>query len=241
MKLLLISNSFGVNLQTYAKDIAKVNNLDLEIYTLFIGGCSLESHDKNIKENNKAYELFVDGKTTSLFISIEEALRLKDWDIISLQQASHLSGDKSSYYPYFNNVYTYVKIKCPFAKIMFHKTWAYSNKNPYKFSEVKTWLPSFKFKNTEEMKDGIDEALSKIMKDYKIDIVVNSGDIVYKAMKVFDNVYDFEGFHLNNLGCYIIGTNLIKILLNKKIENVFVPIDLDKKICEKAVNFINNL
>ena len=61
MKLLLISNSFGVNLQTYAKDIAKVNGLDLEIYTLYIGGCSLELHDKNIKENNKVYELFGDS------------------------------------------------------------------------------------------------------------------------------------------------------------------------------------
>ena len=58
MKLLLISNSFGVNLQIYAKDIAKLNGLDLEIYTLYIGGCPLELHDKNIKQNNNAYELF---------------------------------------------------------------------------------------------------------------------------------------------------------------------------------------
>ncbi len=49
MKLLLISNSFGVNLQIYAKDIAKANGLDLEIYTLFIGGCAVKSHYANIK------------------------------------------------------------------------------------------------------------------------------------------------------------------------------------------------
>jgi len=241
MKLLLIANSFGVNLQTYAKEIARLNDLDLEIYTLYIGGCPLELHDKNIKENNKAYELFVDGKTTSLFISIDEALRLKDWDYISLQQASHLSGEVSSYYPYFNNVYTYVRIKCPNAKIMFHETWPYSNKNRYKYNEVKSWLPSFKFNNADEMINGIKEALSKIMSDYKIDLVVRSGELIYNAMKVFDDVYDSEGFHLNFLGCYLIGVNLVKCLTNKKISNVFVPNDLDKGLCEKATEFVNNL
>ena len=239
MKILLISNSFGVNLQTYAKQIAKVNGLDLEIYTLYIGGCSLELHDKNIKENNRAYELFVDGETTSIFMSIDEALRLKDWDYISLQQASHLSGDTSSYYPYLNNVYTYVRIKCPFSKIMWHETWAYSGKNPYKYSEVKSWLTTFKFNNDIEMKKGIDLALEKITKEFKIDLIIRSGDVVFNAMKVFDDVYDSEGFHLNKIGCYLIGLNLVKTLINNKISKVFVPSDLDEKTCQKAVDFIN--
>ena len=239
MKLLLISNSFGVNLQTYAKDIAKLNGLDLEIYTLYIGGCPLKSHDENIKENKRDYELYVDGKTTSIFLSIDEALRLKDWDYVSLQQASHVSGDISSYYPYFSSVYTHVRIKCPNAKIMWHQTWAYSGKNPFKYSEVKGWLPTFKFNNDIEMKKGIDECLNKILKDYKIDVVVRSGDTIFEGMKIFDDLYDEEGFHLNYLGCYLIGNNLVKTLLNHKIENVFVPENLDKKTCEKAVEFVN--
>ena len=239
MKLLLISNSFGVNLQIYAGDIAKANGLDLEIYTLFIGGCPLRSHDANIKEDKKDYELFVNGERTYTFLSIDEALRLKDWDYISLQQASHVSGDISSYYPYFNNVYTHVRIKCPNAKIMWHQTWAYSGKNPFKYTEVKGWLPTFKFKNDIEMKKGIDECLNKILKDYKIDLVVRSGDIVFVGMKVFDDLYDSEGFHLNDLGCYLIGNNLVKTLLNHKISNVFVPENFDKKLCEKAVDFVN--
>ena len=239
MTILLISNSFGVNLQTYAKDIAKVNGLDLNIYTLYIGGCPLELHDKNIKENNKAYELFENGQTTSIFISIDEALRLKDWDYVSLQQASHLSGDISSYYPYFNNVYTYVRIKCPHAKIMWHQTWAYSGKNPFKYKEVKSWLPTFKFNNDIEMKKGIDEALNKLLKDYKIDLIVRSGDVVFKAMKEFDDVYDSEGFHLNNLGCYLIGTNLVKTLLNHDLNEVFVPNNIEMKLCRKMVDFVN--
>lgn len=241
MKFLLISNSFGVNLQIHAAEIAKLNGVDLSIYTLFIGGCPLKSHDANIKENKKDYLLFIDGRCTEQYISINEALVMEKWDYVSLQQASHVSGDVSSYYPYFNNVYTYVKKVCPNAKIMWHQTWAYSGKNPYKYTEVKSWLPTFSFKNDVEMKEGIDEALSKIMSDYKIDLLVNSGDVVFEAMKVFDDVYDSEGFHLNDLGCYLIALNFIKKLINKPIEKVYVPKELDKDTCQKAVNFVNNL
>ena len=241
MKFLLISNSFGVNLQIHAAEIAKLNGVDLSIYTLFIGGCPLKSHDANIKENKKDYLLFIDGRCTEQYISINEALVMEKWDYVSLQQASHVSGDVSSYYPYFNNVYTYVKKVCPNAKIMWHQTWAYSGKNPYKYTEVKSWLPTFSFKNDVEMKEGIDEALSEIMSDYKIDLLVNSGDVVFEAMKVFDDVYDSEGFHLNDLGCYLIALNFIKKLINKPIEKVYVPKELDKDTCQKAVNFVNNL
>ena len=239
MKILLISNSFGVNLQTYAKEIAKANGLDLEIYTLYIGGCPLELHDKNIKENNKAYELFVDGQTTSIFMSIDEALRLKDWDYISLQQASHESGTTSSYYPYLNNVYTYVRIKCPHAKIMWLQTWAYSGKNPFKFDEVKSWCETFKFNNNLEMKNGIDEALENITNEFKFDLIIRSGDVVFEAMKEFEDVYDDQGFHLNNLGCYLIGANFVKTLLNHELKNTYFPDNLDKNLCEKAIYFVN--
>lgn len=241
MKILLISNSFGVNLQIYANDIAKLNGLDLDIYTLFIGGCPLRSHDANIKENKKDYELFINGVRTGRFISINEALLMDNWDYVSLQQASHVSGIVDSYYPYFNNVYTYVRSKCPKAKIMWHQTWAYSGKNPYKYNEVKQWLPAFNFKNDIEMKKGIDKCLKKILEDYKIDLVIRSGDVVFEGMKEFDDLYDSEGFHLNELGCYMIGNNLVKTILNHPLKKVFVPSDIDEKMCKKAVDFVNNL
>ena len=241
MKILLISNSFGVNLQIYAAQIAELNGLDLSIYTLFIGGCPLRSHDGNIKENNKDYRLFIDGRDTDRYVSINEALLMEKWDYVSLQQASHVSGDISSYYPYFNNVYTYVKSVCPNAKIMWHQTWAYSGKNPYRYKVVPTEYPAFTFKNDKEMKEGIDKALSKIMSEYKIDLLVNSGDVVFEAMKVFDDVYDSEGFHLNDLGCYLIALNFIKKLTCKPIAKVYVPKELDKDTCLKAVNFVNSL
>ena len=241
MKLLLISNSFGVNLQTYAKEIAKENDFNLEIYTLYIGGCPLELHDKNIKENKKDYELFVDGTSTGKFVSINDTLEMEEWDYISLQQASHVSGDVSSYYPYFKNVYTYVLKLCPHAKIMFHKTWPYSGKNKTKFNEVKTWLPSFKFIDDVEMKKGIDEAVERISNDFKIDLIIDSAKVVFEGMKIFDDLYDSEGFHLNKLGCLLIGLNLIKKLISGNVKLVEKIENFDEKTLKKATDFINQL
>ena len=239
MKLLLISNSFGVNLQTYAFDIAKANDCELIIYTLYIGGCSLDIHEKNIKEENKSYELFINGKTTNKFVSINEALHLEKFDYISLQQASHFSGDVSTYYPYIEFVYNFVKKERPDAKIIFHKTWAYSGFNTFKYDTVTCINPDFKFKDDIEMKRGIDEACRQISKDFHFDKIIGSGDVVEKASKELCDVYDQQGFHMNSYGCYLIGCNLIKTLFNMNIKNVFVPQEFGKATCQRFVDFIN--
>ena len=68
--LLSISNSFGVNLQSYAHQIAEKNGIDLDIYVLYIGGCPLEKHYTNLLTNAKDYELFHNGVSTHEFVSI---------------------------------------------------------------------------------------------------------------------------------------------------------------------------
>ena len=81
--LLSISNSFGVNLQTYAHQIALENGIDLDIYVLYIGGCPLEKHYHNLLANSKDYELFHNGVSTHEFVSILDGLKIHDeWDYI---------------------------------------------------------------------------------------------------------------------------------------------------------------
>lgn len=236
----MIANSFGVNLQTYACDIAKANNFDLDIYVLYIGGCSLDTHWRNIQSDAKAYELFHNGISTGNIVSIKDALILDDWDMISLQQASHMCGIESTYYPYFGNVFNFVKDICPKAEIIFHKTWAYSPINTFKYDQVPTFYPEFNFKNAKEMKDALDHCSNKVTKEFGITKVIRSGDVVELSMKEFADPYDGQGFHMNGLGCYLIGTNLIKLLSDKCIANVYVPDGLGKETCKKATEFINN-
>ena len=240
MKFLMIANSFGVNLQLYAKQIAEINGFDLDIYVLYIGGCSLYAHCNNIDNDTKGYELFVNGETTGKMISIKEALQLDEWDVISLQQASHASGILETYYPYFEKVYKYVRELRPNSEIVFHKTWAYSPINSFKYETVKDFYPPFKYTNAKDMKKGIDLCVDKICSEFQISKIIRSGDVVEKATAEIGDCYDSQGFHLNEMGCYLIGCNLVKLFSNKKLENIYKTPNLGLKTCERCVEFINN-
>ena len=54
MKILAIGNSFSQDATRYLQDIAASAGENLFVRNLYIGGCSLEMHAKNITENAPA-------------------------------------------------------------------------------------------------------------------------------------------------------------------------------------------
>ncbi len=86
MKILSIGNSFSVDGQRYLHQIAKTNGCELTCGNLYIGGCSLRTHYLNMSDDEKGYEYYFNGQPTGLKVSIREALRSKEWDIVTLQQ-----------------------------------------------------------------------------------------------------------------------------------------------------------
>ncbi len=54
MKILAIGNSFSQDATRYLQDIAASAGEELFVRNLYIGGCSLEMHSKNIAENANA-------------------------------------------------------------------------------------------------------------------------------------------------------------------------------------------
>ncbi len=108
LKVLSIGNSFSEDAQHYLHDISMHGEEEIYCVNMYIGGCSLETHVKNIKENNAAYRYELNGKHTDRMRAIEEVLLEDDWDYITLQQASWLSGNVDTYIPYFDELYNYV-------------------------------------------------------------------------------------------------------------------------------------
>lgn len=141
MKLLSIGNSFSVDAQRWLYALAKENGIDLQTGNLYIGGCSLQRHWENIKADAADYIYYVNSVPESCPMSIEAALALDTWDVITLQQASHVSGEPQSYIPYLTDIAAYVRAAQPQAKIFFHQTWAY---------EVDSTHPCFKTYNHDQ-------------------------------------------------------------------------------------------
>ena len=116
MKILSIGNSFSQDAQKWLHKMAQKNGIDIQAANLFIGGCSLEMHYTNVKEDNAYYDLEVNGEKTGRKISITEALKMEKWDIVTLQQVSTLSGKYESYEPYLSFLAKTVKKEQPDVK-----------------------------------------------------------------------------------------------------------------------------
>ena len=125
MKLLSIGNSFSQDAHKWLHQLAVTCGVELETVNLYIGGCSLETHWKNVEEENEYYELGRNGGSTERMITVQEALGMENWDVITVQQVSGVSGMPESYEPYLSNLVALIRKTCPNAKLYFHQTWAY--------------------------------------------------------------------------------------------------------------------
>lgn len=176
MKILSIGNSFSEDATRYLHQVAKCGGVEMRVVNLYIGGCPLSLHHRNIMGDRRAYDLQVNGVSTGFPMSVKEALLNDDWDFVTVQQVSSKSFDYSSYQPYLNVLYDYIKKYCPKAEILIHETWGYKPDGDA--------LKSRGFKTHSEMFKKVDEAyemasvelgLRRIPAGYAIENLVKNG------------------------------------------------------------------
>lgn len=122
IQILSIGNSFSQDAQRYLHELAKSEGEDLQTVNLYIGGCSLEKHFRNLKGDKREYTLEVNGHSAEGFlVSIREALLARDWDVVTLQQASDKSYKEETYQPYLKVLADFVRENCPKAKLFYSR------------------------------------------------------------------------------------------------------------------------
>lgn len=125
LKILAIGNSFSQDAARYLHRMAQSAEKDLSIVNLYIGGCSLERHWRNVETDAEAYDHEVNGAAADRRCSVSQILLEDNWDIVTMQQVSHQSGIASSYEPYLRKLSEFVHGLCPNAAQWIHQTWAY--------------------------------------------------------------------------------------------------------------------
>lgn len=176
MNILAIGNSFSEDATRYLHDIARADGERLEVTNLYIGGCSLEHHYRNMLSDQRAYELQYNGQKTGFPVSLSDALLNREWDVITLQQVSHLSFNFESYKPYITELYCYVKKFAPNAKIYLHQTWAYE-KNSARLHDIA------KYESADVMLRDIAIAYSNAAELICADGIIPSGELFAKLIK----------------------------------------------------------
>ena len=164
MNILAIGNSFSQDALRYLHDIAASGGYDTHIVNLFIGGCSLETHFKNMQSGEAVYDHEINGQAADCKISLADALAERAWDVITLQQCSGYSGIVDSYYPFANELAAYVRRKAPGAKLMIHQTWAY---------DVKSDHPHFPFydRSQNRMYSALSEAYNRLAETLRAPLI----------------------------------------------------------------------
>ena len=69
MNILSIGNSFSEDATRYLHQIALFDNVEINTVNLYIGGCSLERHYRNILSEERVYELQYNGEKKQPFMS----------------------------------------------------------------------------------------------------------------------------------------------------------------------------
>lgn len=225
INILAIGNSFSEDTTHYLHQIALADGIKTKVVNLYIGGCSLETHWKNIEENAANYSYQINGMYTDRLITIKEALLEENWDYVITQQASYNSGIEETYFPYIENIYHYIKKLAPKAVIMLNQTWAY---------EIDSNHEGFRYYNGSqlEMYDKLKKAYDKAANTIQVDIIP-CGDAIQALRQLEPFQYEHggmslcrDGYHLNYVyGRYLVAAIWYEVLLKKSIlDNSYIPV-----------------
>ena len=134
LKVLMIGNSFSICNLWQMPQVAESMGKKLDLASLYIGGCSLKRHWRNVEAaaTNATFKPYrfdriAEGKRVveKGAANIPDALALDKWDVVTLQQASHFSWDPATYHPWGDNLVAKIRELAPQAKIVVQETWSY--------------------------------------------------------------------------------------------------------------------
>lgn len=211
MKVLSIGNSFSQDAQRYLHELAKAEGVEIQTQNLCIGGCSLQTHYENMKGDLAEYELERNGRATTEKTSIRSALESEEWDIVTVQQASHFSWNFETYLPYIVELVEYVRGICPKVKIYIHETWPYENGSER--------LSSVNFNTSAEMYAAIKSSYEQAFALIKADGIIRCGSAMMEAIDRGLIIHK-DTFHAGvGAGRYMLALVWYKTLTGKDIGN----------------------
>ncbi len=225
LKILAIGNSFSQDATYYLKNVADSAGVDVKAVDLYIGGCSLEMHNQNIKNNDESYSYELNGVCTGRMTSIQDALKEDEWDIVTIQQVSFLAGVYESYGEDLIGVLDCIKEYAPQAKIYIHETWAYEIDN------TSDGFARFDC-NQEQMAASIENTVERISKENGNIPIIPCGRAVRKLRR--NPLFDYQnggesvcrdGYHMSlAYGRYLTALVWFATLLKGDVDAVtFLP------------------
>ena len=229
MKILAIGNSFSQDATRYLNGIAKCGGDNITVVNLYIGGCPLSHHYRNMLSKERAYSLEFNGESTGFYVNLDEALLSRDWDYITLQQVSSSSVNYDTYQPYLDDLSSYVRMCCPKAKVIIHETWSYEDGSEK--------LQALGYENREAMYADIHTAYDYAATATAAYSVIPSGALFEKLAKLGFQIHRDTYHATKGIGRYALALLWYACLTGKDIsDNTFR--NFDEEISEEDISVI---
>lgn len=138
LSVLAIGNSYSGNATSYLKTIAAAAGDEVVLGLAVTAGAPLDRHARRVKldRDDPSHPLghpyparylpgypATDGDPEK--ISLRDALTYRDWDVVTIQQASYKSFKSETLEPYATELIALIRETNPDARILIHQTWAY--------------------------------------------------------------------------------------------------------------------
>lgn len=223
IRVLSIGNSFSQDAQRYIHDLAKKEGVSIVTVNLYIGGCPLEVHYRNMLGDKRAYSLEINGQTeTGFLVSMKEALLAKSWDYITIQQASVYSCREDSYEPYLTELAKFIRLMCPKAKLLIHQTWGYESGSDKVINRG--------FQTYDEMFAEVKRCYDKAAKAVQADGIIPSGTAFAYALQNGIPKVHRDTFHASRgIGRLILAMVWYGYLTGNNIDQITFD-DLDEEV-----------
>ncbi len=223
IKILAVGNSFSVDAMEYLWDVLTgAGFTEVILGNLYIGGCTLDTHADNIKNDSAAYTYYYNDSgfwEANNKHTLKNALTSEAWDIITVQQGSPVSGQPASYSKLQEIVdYLHANKTNKEAKVLWHMTWAYqSNYSSSNFAAYGN--------NQQTMYDAILSTVKDtVLKVNGISDVIPSGTAVQNLRTSYfgDNVTR-DGYHMRyNYARYMLALTWFTKLTGLPVERAGV-------------------
>lgn len=235
VKILAIGNSFSEDaVEEHLSDLARAENLTVVIGNMYIGGCSIERHVKNLRGDIPDYryrKFDPQGNMTEIKgYTLEKVLAEEDWDYVSVQQSSPYSGLPESYV-LLPELVGFIRERVPEeAVVMFHQTWAYSPDSSHK---------DFVNYDRDQMKmyNAIIATVQQETPKVGISLVIPSGTAIQNARTShLGTDLTRDGYHLSRpIGRYIAACTWLEAVLGvNPVGNAYCPEGMNAKECRTA-------
>ena len=246
ISILFIGNSFSDDTEAYMMDILlNLGYTNIDIGNLYIGGCDIDLHYENILNGTRAYDFrmrshngvkYTEYETTSVGgkkNSLPYAIAYKDWDIISVQQASGYSGQADSYANLDALVNEVKKLATnPNVEFVFNMTWAYQANSTH------AQFPDY---NSDQM--TMYNAIVNATQAKVTYTVVPNGTAIQNARTSYigDNLTR-DGYHLDlKLGRFIAGLTFVAKVTGADISDFdYIPNGITKTQFKVAIESVQN-